>query len=216
MRTTFIISFIVMFGIEGCTKCNQPALSSQATDCNRLKTLWERMGKEKPQLIIPEINEEFKHKSREEMTWDEFGEIVFFTAGCCYCMPLPDANEWLKCYRFESILPYLETEKIQKIKFYENMGYEVIPEKDWPQRLMEITDSERINDIINLVKIALKHANDKFAYEEEVVRGNEQIAIITNKHKFIIPVIEYEGAIRGIGWTSYELKDKLAQWGFHR
>jgi len=41
--------------------------------------------------------------------------------------------------------------------------------------------------------------------------------IITDKHKFIIPIgcgSRRSKVIRGIGWTSYELRGRLKEWGF--
>ncbi len=38
--------------------------------------------------------------------------------------------------------------------------------------------------------------------------------IITDKHKFIIPVRWTSRKVYGLEWTSYELKQKLREWGF--
>jgi len=38
--------------------------------------------------------------------------------------------------------------------------------------------------------------------------------IIADKHKFVIPISCYREAVRGIGWTSYEIRKKLREWGF--
>jgi len=45
----------------------------------------------------------------------------------------------------------------------------------------------------------------------------DRMQIITDKHKFIIPIgcgSDGSKAIRGVGWTSYELRGGLKEWGF--
>jgi len=45
----------------------------------------------------------------------------------------------------------------------------------------------------------------------------DRMQIITDKHKFIIPIgcgSDGSKAIRGVGWTSYELRKLLKELGF--
>jgi hypothetical protein len=220
MRDIFsVIGLAMLLSIAGCAKCNCPAFSSEGVECQRLRMLWERAGEENPQIIIPEINTEFGHESGDEMTWQELGEMVFLAAGCCFSKPHPLSNEWMEYNRLDCIWENLERENIQKITFYGGhggiLGPDSEPPEDW-HSWSEITEPERIKQVMKLLYKAMKREKDRCVNVDLVMQDTERMQIITDKHKFIIPVSDYDHAIRGIGWTSYELKKKLTEWGFPR
>jgi len=210
MRNIFVISFVALLTFAGCNKCNRPAFSSEGVECQRLRILWERMGEENPQIIAPETDSFGGY----EMTWQELEGGVFFAVGCCFSMPHPLASEWVEYNRLECIRQYLEKENIQKIAFYG--GHGDLPDfasespENW-HPWAEIIEPEKIKIVTKLLLKAMEKESDRFANE---ISFNRLMQIITDKHKFIIAVCDYEGAIRGIGWTSYELRKKFEQWGF--
>lgn len=206
MRNMFVTSILILLGIAGCTKCNSPIWSGEGVECQRLRLLWERMGKENPQIIIPETETE----SGEEFTWQELGEMIFFAVGCCSSRPNALAKEWTEYNRLECVRQYLEKENIQKISFCDGFGSEFIQPKDW-HSWAEITEPEKIKETIKLLCEAMKKEKNRFANE---VSFGMEMQIITDKHKFIIPISCQKKAVYGIGWTSYELRKKLAEWGF--
>lgn len=214
MRNIVIINLVALLGITGCAENNRCVSSGESIECQRLRVLWERAGEENPQIIIPETENE----SGDEMTWQELGEMVFSAVGCCFCKSHPLAKEWMECNRLECIWEYLEKENIQRIAFYENvMDEDTSKPKDWHSLWAEIVEPERIRETIKLFCKAMKMGKDKFANEELVLGHYDRMQITTDKHKFIIPVScgsRQSKVICGIGWTSYELRGQLKEWGF--
>lgn len=216
MRNIFVISLSILLGIAGCTECSRHVSPGESIECQRLRLLWERAGEENPQIIIPEINTEFGHESGDEMTWQELGEMVFFAAGCCYCKPHPLSNEWTEHSRLDCIWEYLEKESVRKIAFYEQVSLDTEPPENW-HSWAEIIEPKEIKETIKFLCKALKKEKDKFANEGIVLGHGDRMQVITNKHEFIIPIgcnSRESKAIFGVGWTSYELRKKLTEWGF--
>jgi len=63
----------------------------------------------------------------------------------------------------------------------------------------------------------MKMESDGFANEEIVLGHYDRMQIITDKHKFITPIgcgSHGSKVIHGVGWTSYELRKRLKEWGF--
>lgn len=210
MRNMLVIGLSILLGIAGCSECNRHISSSESIECQRLRVLWERAGEENPQIIFPETETE----SGDEMTWQELGEIVFFTVGCCFCKSHPVAKEWMECNRLECIWEHLENEQIHRIAFYKHVMEENSKRpEDW-HPWAEITEPERIKEVMKQLCIAMKKSSDRFANDEYVMSGLDRMQIITDKHKFIIPISRYREAVYGIGWTSYELRKQLRDWGF--
>lgn len=214
MKSILVMSLAILLGIAGCTESKRCVSSSESIECQRLRLLWERAGEENPQIIIPEIETEFGSESGDEMTWQELGEMVFYVVGCCFCKPHPLAKEWIEYNRLECIWEHLEKENIQKIDFYNNiLSSDFDSPKDW-HPWAEITDSQRIKEVLKLFCKALKKEKKRFANEEIIAGDIDRMQIITDKHKFIIPISCQKKAIYAIGWTSYELRKQLRQWGF--
>ena len=211
MKNILIVSIVALLGITGCTKNNRCVSSGESRECQRLKLLWERVGEENPRIIIPETENE----SGDEMKWQELGEMVFFAAGCCFCKTHPLSNEWVECNRLECIREYLEKESVQRIAFYGFSGqlFDEDTEKpeDWGNPWIEITEPKRIKEVIKMLLEAMEKEPDRFANE---LSPQKPMQIVTDKHKLIVYFIDYDNAIRGIGWTSYELRKRLKEWGF--
>jgi len=221
MRNIFsVIGLAMLLGIAGCTQCSRHISSSESIECQRLRMLWERAGEENPQIIIPEINTEFGHESGDEMTWQELGERVFLAAGCCFSKPHPLANEWIQYNRLDCIWEYLENENILRVAFYKNvMDEDTSKPEDWYNPWAEIVEPERIGETVKVFCKAMKREKDRFANEGIVLGHYDRMQVVTDKHKFIIPIgcgSRQSKAIYGIGWTSYELREKLKEWGFPR
>jgi len=215
VKNIFVISLTILLGIAGCTGCKRDISSSESIECQRLKVLWERAGEENPQIIIPEIETEFGHESVDEMTWQELGEMVFSTVGCCFCKPHPLAKEWKEYNRLQCIWKHLENENVQRIAFYGQVLEEDTERpEDWCNLWAEINEPEKIKKVVKVLHRAVEREKNKFANEDIVISVVDRMQIITDKHKFIIPISCYREAVRGIGWTSEELRKKLREWGF--
>ena len=215
MKNILIISLVTLLGITGCAENNRCVSSGESIECQRLRVLWERAGEENPQIIIPEIETEFGSESGDEMTWQELGEMVFLVSGCCFPVPHPLENEWIKYNQLGCILQYLEDESVRRIAFYGQV-LEANTERPgkWYNLWIEVNEPDKITKTIKLLCEAIKSEKDKFANEDIVMSTAERMQIVTDKHKFIVPVSYYKGAVRGIGWTSYELQGRLKEWGF--
>jgi len=172
-----------------------------------------------------------------------FGVLFIFT-GCtghsynassqnaAECKPWssPVMKDWVKYDRLECIWKSLQKEKVQSIGFCEgsyvdpNKGLLVqpIPSEESPEEWIckDITEPEKIKEVMKLLGKALKESNDRFANEKEVNNtfcGLYWMRIVTDKRKVIISIACFtyllpNNAIRGVGWTSYELMGKLEQW----
>jgi len=215
MKNILVMSLAILLGIAGCTESKRCVSSSESIECQRLRLLWERAGEENPQIIIPEIETEFGSESGDEMTWQELGEMVFSAVGCCFCKPHPLAKEWMECNRLECIWKHLENENVQRVAFYENvMDEDINKPEDWHSLWAEIVEQERIRETVKLFCKEMKRESDRFANEEIIAGDIDRMQIITDKHKFIIPISCHREAVRGIGWTSYELRGETKRMGF--
>jgi hypothetical protein len=139
-------------------------------------------------------------------------------------------KDWVKYDRLECIWKSLQKEKVQSIGFCEgsyvdpNKGLLVqpVPSAVSPEEWIckDITEPEKIKEVMKLLGKALKESGDKFANEDKVkdsMCGLYWMRIVTDKRKAIILIacfayLSPNEAIRGVGWTSYELMGKLEQW----
>ncbi len=199
--------------ICGCTESNQPLSRSESVECQRMKELWEHISAENPRIVIPEM----ETQPETEMGWEEFGESLFASAGCCFCKPHPSVQEWQEYNRLECIREYLENERVLAISFYEQVMYDdATRPEDW-RPWAKITDAEKVREILRLLFRAMGNEKDRFANEGIVLSHSDRMQIVTDKHKFIIPIgcnSRGKKVICGIGWESYELRRKLEKWGF--
>ena len=200
----------------GCTGNNRHISTSESIECQKLKVLFNNLEKENIKTLI--FYGEDCNEPVDEATFEEFRETVLYLAGCCFPMPHPLANEWVSYNRLECIRQYLEDESVRRIAFYDFDGTMFDEEKerpeDWGKPWAEITEPKRIKEVLRLLFRAMDKEKDRFANEDVVMSTAARMQIITDKHKFIIPISCYKGAIRGIGWTSYELRGQLKKWGF--
>jgi len=211
MKNILITSLVMLLGIAGCTECSRHISSSESIECQRLKVLFNNLEEQNIQTLV--FFGEDCNEPVDEATFEEFKETVLHLAGCCTCIPHPLAKDWMECNRLECIWENLEKENIQKIAFYQILGSDFVSPKDWHSRT-EIIEPTRIKEIMKLLRKAVKKEKDRFANEDAVVGDIKRMQIITDKHKFIIPISCYREAVRGIGWTSYELRGQLREWGF--
>jgi len=214
MKNISIISLVALLAITGCAENNRCVSSGESIECQRLKVLFNNLEKENIQMLV--FFGEDCNEPVDEATFKEFKGLILHLAGCCACSPHPLAKEWAECNRLECIWEHLEKENIQKIAFYQILGSEFVSPKDW-HPWAEITESERIKEVLRLLCKAMKREKDKFANEDTVVGDIKRMQIITHKHKFIIPIgcgSRQGKVIYGIGWTSYELQGRLKEWGF--
>ncbi len=213
MRNIFsVIGLIILLGVAGCTKCNRHAFSSEGVECQRVERLWRELEADKVKMIA--FFGEDSNEPVEECPFEEFKAALYQITGCCFSKPHPLAGEWVEYNRLECIRQYLEKENIQKIAFCGGHGgildFDSEPPETW-HPWAEIIEPERIKEVTKLLLKAMEKEGDRFANE---ISPTMPMQIITDKHKFIISVSNYDHAIRGIGWTSYELRKKLEQWRF--
>ena len=210
------MSLVTLLGITGCTENNRRVPSGESVECERLKYLFNNLEEENIKTVF--FFAEDSNEPIDEATFQEFKGMILHLAGCCTCKPHPLAKEWIEYNRLECIWEYLEKENIQRIAFYENvMDEDRIKPEDWHSLWAEIVEQERIKETVKLFCKAMKRESDRFANEEIVLGHYDRMQIITDKHKFIIPTgcgSHQSKVIRGIGWTSYELRGQLKEWGF--
>jgi len=134
--------------------------------------------------------------------------MLFFIAGC--------ASEWVQSDTLEAVWPYLEKENVQRIAFYEGIDVSAKPE-EWNGLWAEIVEPEKINEVLGLLHKAMEKEKSRFADGGSVIGHADRMQIITDKHKFIIPIgcgSREDEAILGLGWTSCKLRKKLTDWGY--
>jgi hypothetical protein len=216
MKNIFIVCLATLLGVSGCTECNRSSFLSKGSECQRIKHLFNNLEKDNVKTIA--FFGEDGNEPIDEVAVEEFRETVLYLAGCCFCKPHPLVKEWTECNQLKCIWQYLEKENVQRIAFYENvMDEDTNRPEDWPNLWAKIVEPKRISKTIKLFCKALKKERNKFANEEIVSGHYDRMQIVTDKHKFIIPIgcgSLRSKAICGIGWTSYELQEQLKKWGF--
>jgi hypothetical protein len=213
MKSILIMSLVTLLGIAGCTECSRHISSSESIECQRLKDLFNNLEKDDIETVLFFAKD--GNEPVDEATLEEFEEGILYLAGCCACRPHPLAKEWMECNRLECIWKHLESENVQRLAFYGQVLEEDTERpEDWYNLSTEITEPEKIKEVLRLLCKAMKKERDKFANEDTIAGDIARMQITTDKHKFIIPISCYRKAVRGIGWTSYELRKQLNKWGF--
>ncbi len=121
-----------------------------------------------------------------------------------YFCPYPVSNNWIYCGDISEIWKYLDNEKVQKIAFCV-ADSDLSPDNWWTWG--EIADPNRICQTLKLIRDAKIKG-----YIGVLCFG--RMKIITDKHKFIVPVEWDNELVFCYRWKSTELRDKLRQWGF--
>ncbi|MHC4395770.1 MAG: hypothetical protein ACYS1A_08955 [Planctomycetota bacterium] len=148
--------------------------------------------------------------------------MLFLTAGCASesSPSFPSLSSissascwWVQSDTLESVWYYLEKEKAQKIGFATKSRI-----VDPPHYLVEITEPERVKIIMDLLRKAAKESAEREMRGENwtgtiILSGMSQMIIITDQHKYAIFVSWDEKKIYGMEWVSYELREKLREWG---
>jgi len=134
----------------------------------------------------------------------DFGQDLY-AAVRYYCWTAPPSGNWIKCNKVKYVRRYLRKEKVQKIAFCYLGAYEENLPDTW--KGWEIVEPERIKQTLQLISSAKKDINAANLWLGRMV-------IITDKHKFIIPVECGSKAVYGWDWTSKELRKKLWEWGY--
>ena len=127
--------------------------------------------------------------------------VGFIIVGCD--MQQHKESQWKQYKSLKQILPFLEKEKVEKIIFCETDTKNI---ENWFVKY-EVPKSA-IDEAVKLMK------NSFLEKERTSIWEIYRMKIITNKHKFIIPVRWDDKKIYGIDWTSPELRDFLRQQGF--
>jgi len=153
--------------------------------------------------------------------------ILFLIAGCAY-ESTSSSCWWVQSYILVDVWGYLEQEHVRMIAFAKRPDF-----PDAPENLIEITCPVRIQQIMLILHEALLVAvaeQEKFLEAEEKQRNQEIIGtfdifvslsgpqakymkIVTDKHKYAIHVNWTKEVVYGMEWRSYELRERLREWG---
>lgn len=220
MRNILVINLTILLGAAGCAEYSRHISSSESVECQRLKDLFNNLKKDDIETVLFFTKD--SNEPVDEATLEEFEEGILYLAGCCFCKPHPLAKEWKEYKRLECVWENLEKESVQKIAFSRYSALEAadpLEEQHSPEDRhlwAGIVEPQKINEVLKLLREALKKGDDKFAHEAEIfsVSYRDQMQIVTDKHKYIIPVYFNREITYGIGWTSYKLRNKLVDWGF--
>ncbi len=145
-------------------------------------------------------------KATQSIGAAKFEQELLEVAGCYSCRPYPPSKDWTECSRLKEAWKYLDNEKVQKILFCDSdYGDANLSPDNWGG--WEIVDQEKINQTLELLRKAEKGNNESIIWMGKM-------KIITDKHKFIIPIHWNDKGIYGYEWTSAKLREKLNNWGF--
>ncbi len=117
-------------------------------------------------------------------------------------------DAWIECNSLGTIWDDLENQDIQRIAFCETDIEDI---EKWYVRF-EVPE-ECIEKTKELIGKALQDAK-KRGFRRESIWDIYRMKIITDKHKYVVPVRWDSKKIYGIDWTSYELRDYLRKYGF--
>jgi len=205
-----------IFNAIGCAESGRSNLSN-GTGCKRLREYWTTaFGPEVKKITFysDHRNAPFSEYNKE-MSVEYFKYIISYKAGCCSSWPFPLGEDWMQYMQLDCIWETLQKEIPQKIAF---CSYPVPSAKSLDEwQCDEIIGSEKVNEVMRLLGKAIADSNDRFVNEKEIdtLCCYHFMQIATDKHKILLPIIfTYDGGrtIHGIGWSSYELGQKLDKW----
>ncbi len=126
-----------------------------------------------------------------------------YAAARYYCLPHPPSENWIECSKTKYVWRYLRNEKVKRIAFGRVNDSKANLPDNWG---CEIVEPEKINQTLLLINKAKKDINVSIVWLSRMI-------IITDEHKFIIPVEVGEDAVYSLDWTSKELRKQLWKWG---
>ncbi len=212
MKNTLVISVSILLAFTGCTESNRGVSPGKSPECHRLKQLFNNLREENISNVAFFADD--SNAPVDEVGFEEFREVIFELAGCCEGRKHPLSNAWRIYNRLECIWEYLESEKVEKIAFCEILGSEFTKPKDW-QPWVQVTEPEDVREVLRLLSEAIKGEKDRFAHEDWVIADIERMQVITDKHKFIVPISRHGNTVCGVGWESGELSEQLSEWSVH-
>lgn len=218
MKTKLILTvFTMQVLIGGCSSYKSASPLNECINCQKLKDTLKYFREEEhaESIILAEFKDEYGSKDGGEVPWEDFEKIILQSAGCCASSPHPLSKEWEEYNWLDCIREYLEKENIQRIAFYSSGGDIEKPE-DWKGLWAEITKPQKIKEALKLLLVAMDEEKDRFAWWGYVVGHHNWMQIVTDKHKFIIPIgcgSSEDEEICGLGWSSCKLRKKLTDWG---
>jgi hypothetical protein len=134
----------------------------------------------------------------------DFGQDAY-AAARYYCLPYPPSDNWIECHKVKYVQRYLRNEKVKEIAFGSvEDEHNVNSLRIWGWRIVE---PEKINQTLQLISTAKKDFNISIVWLGRMI-------IITDKHKFVVPIEGGDKAIYGLDWTSKELRKQLWKWGY--
>lgn len=145
------------------------------------------------------------YKGDESPEWHEIEEALYVLTGYNSCHSCPSDKDWTVCCGLKGKWKYFEKEKVNKIAFWsvgddydgnslDNLGWKII-------------EPEKIKRTLQLISGAKKELNMCIVWLG-------RMSIITDKHKFIVPVEVSDTGVYGLDWTSFELRKQLWKWGY--
>ncbi len=126
----------------------------------------------------------------------------FYAAARYYCLPYPPSENWIECSKTKYVCRYLRNEKVKRIAFGRVDDLKENLPDNWG---CEIVEPEKIRQTLLLISKAKKDLNVSIVWLGRMI-------IITDNHKFTIPVEVGENAVYGLDWTSKELRKQLWKW----
>jgi hypothetical protein len=132
----------------------------------------------------------------------DYGQDLY-AAARYYCWPYPASDNWIECLKVKYVQRYLRHEKVKEIDFgmVEN-EHNVNSLQKFGRGIIE---PEKIKRMLQLISTAKKDMNMASIWLERMI-------IITDKHKFVIPIGGGDRATYGWDWTSQELSKQFWQW----
>jgi hypothetical protein len=143
-------------------------------------------------------------KAANSPAWFKAEQNLYTTVKYYYRCFIPTAG-WIESDDLDDLWRYLKNEKVENITFcwidYNNSP----PEKWWTWG--EITEPERINQTLQLL-----YASKIEGIIPSICDG--RMKIITDKHKFLMPIDWQSDVVYSYRWESRELRKQLWKWGF--
>jgi len=199
MKTRLLITSLINFMfLLGCAE-ETPQKQLRICNCEELRDVWISIRQDdSPSIVSGE---------EETLDWMEFGQMLFWTAGCNSCVP-HSSGEWISCYQLSDALDELAGEKVQRIIFCEK----------------DTENTDKFSAVFEVPQKALKRTVKLLEETADIARqkgypGNAiwdmtQMEIVTDKSKYLVPTRWDSEKIYWSDWRSYKLREYLRKYGF--